>query len=725
MPDPVTADSVTTDSARTPDGEPAGPPGADPGADPGVAHVKPRGLGWRGLGWHSAWHIGRRIAGHTARRVATSPPVVLALALLAVALIVNRNRLGIDLAGGRLLPAEGLAQTWWRYVSGWQAIAGGTAVPAPAALAVLGVVGTALVPFGGVPSAVAVLLLGSLPLAGLSAYLATRRLPASRWTRAAVAAGYAMLPVGTSAVASGRLDVAVAHVLLPIVFAAATGVVLRGSRSWLAAAAGAAVGLAVLGAFSPLAYLVVLACALGGYVLAPRHPPAAGGAIRRAAALFVIVLVPPLLLLPWSIELLRHPGLVLRGLGVPGSDAGASGPGASIVELMALHPGGEGAAPFVGFAVPLAVVAAMAMRPGRAALPGLGLALAGGVTVAALAMSSGVPQGHGAPLVAVGWGLLLAFASACRPGAARPAVDRALAGTAAAVAAALAVGALATGHAGQLRDDGGTRLTPELARELADTGRSVLVLAHDRNSARQVAGRMPALGDDDVTPMPSAEALIRRLDDDLRSDQPDVATAAVAMAATRGVIFVVAPDELTGARLLRVGGDMVAPVPPTSDGRPVVRLRPTAGTAVLLAPEPAARAVSGDAPADDPAPPGVVPVAAGAPELAVRVSDGPAGRLLVLTAAVQPGWRASVAGQPAPIATAWGGLVAVPVPAGAADVRISYSSTGHAVLLLAQAAAALFTLLIAIPGRGRRRTSGREAEGGYPSPSIAPGSSPR
>src|SRR5207248_2548693 len=81
------------------------------------------------------------------------------------------------------------------------------AAPARAALAVLGVLGAFLAPFGGPPTAVAVLLIGDAPLAALSAYLATRRMRVARPVRALVAAAYGLLPPATAAVAQGRLDV--------------------------------------------------------------------------------------------------------------------------------------------------------------------------------------------------------------------------------------------------------------------------------------------------------------------------------------------------------------------------------------------------------------------------------------------------------------------------------------------------------------------------------------
>ncbi len=135
---------------------------------------------------------------------------------------------------------------------------------------------------------------------------------------------------------------------------------------------------------------------------------------------------------------------------------------------------------------------------------------------------------------------------------------------------------------------------------------------------------------------------------------------------------------------------------------------------MLLAPELAKQAVTGGIPPTTLGAGGIVPVEAGPPEVAVRVSDGSDGRLLVIAAAEEPGWRAEVNGRQVPVVRAWGNLVGVAVPARASDVRVEYSSSLRAFLLLIQGAALLFTLLTAIPGRRVQ-----------PPPSMASGSTLR
>ncbi|MGB7798008.1 MAG: hypothetical protein WBL53_17380, partial [Pseudonocardiaceae bacterium] len=80
--------------------------------------------------------VGTRI-----RQFLLSPPALLAAAMTVLAVLLNRHRLALDLAGGRLLPVESLGQTWSSYLASWHPVGGGSAAPAPAALAVLGVLG--------------------------------------------------------------------------------------------------------------------------------------------------------------------------------------------------------------------------------------------------------------------------------------------------------------------------------------------------------------------------------------------------------------------------------------------------------------------------------------------------------------------------------------------------------------------------------------------------------
>src|SRR5260370_15719446 len=84
----------------------------------------------------------------------------------------------------------------------------------PAYVGVMAILATVL---GGKPwLATDVLLLGCVPLAGITAFLATRRVTSVLTARLWIAVSYALLPVATGAVAAGRLGTAGALVLLPL-----------------------------------------------------------------------------------------------------------------------------------------------------------------------------------------------------------------------------------------------------------------------------------------------------------------------------------------------------------------------------------------------------------------------------------------------------------------------------------------------------------------------------
>ena len=650
--------------------------------------------------------------GRLARELLLAPPLLLAVGLLAIGLLVNAGRLGLDLAGGRLLPVGDLSSTWSDYLATWHPVAGGTAAPAPTALAVIGGLGTVLVPFGGTKTVVALLLLGDLPLAGLVAYAATRRMPVRRWIRALVAAAYAMLPAATAGVAQGRLAVVVVHILLPAVVAGIVALFVRfravtGSTAWLSTAAGTAFGLAVLGAFAPLVHLLLVFYALAGFVVVPGGR---GHGRRRVAALFVLVLMPLALLLPWPAVVIQHPGVLLHGVGAwTGEEA------VSALDLVSLDPGGPGSWPEVGLLVAVAVLAAFVIRPHRAMLPGLSLLLLGVLAVTLVrqypaAPVNGAPAQHGfagAPLLVVGWGMLWGLLGACRPGAgsARVGVVRVATVLGVAGLVALATGTLVAGRQGPLRADGGPKLASTLVNELRLTGRSVLSVPAGGEPVRQVAGRPVRFADDDLAPVPGAVVRLRGWREGLLSGDPERTRTVVGSAAAVGVAFIVLPDSPAADRARVAAGDLLSAAPSTSDGRPVLRVQLAAGQVTLLSPELAGQALTGGAPPTKLGTAGIVPVEEDPPAVAVRTSDGPDGRLLVLAAEEEPGWLATVDGRQVPVVRAWGHLVGVQVPIRAAEIRVEQPTALRSVLLLIQAAVVLFTLLTAIPGR--RGSAGR------------------
>ncbi|TKG58718.1 glycosyltransferase family 2 protein [Prauserella endophytica] len=639
-----------------------------------------------------------------------APPVVLLVVLTALALVLNGGRLGLDLAGGSLLPVGDLAQTWATYLDSWHAVAGGTASAAPVALPVLGLLGAPLAPLGGPAALVSLLLIADIPLAALVAYAATRRLRVDRWVRAGAAAAYALLPAATASVAQGRIDVVVVHILLPALIAGVVAVLTRADARWLSTSVLCALTLAVVGAFSPLAHGLALVALVLGFVVLP--PPGKRPA-RGVPAVAIVVLLPLVLLLPWLPTLLTNPSLLLHGLGAPA-------PFAAGADLAGLDPGGPGGFPF-GLVVVVAALAAAVVRPTARVVPGLAVLVLGvvgtGVTqLVEFAPPRGgepAPAFAGVPLLVAGAGLLLVVLGTCAGGLGT--APRALARVGAlggvAVLLTLAAGGVATGREGSVRAGGGWTLASSLTQELADTGRGVLVLAGPGEPVRQSGGRLPAYGDDALVPVPGTPERLDAWQRDLLGGSREAVTSAAAA----GVLFVVLPPGEEGARLRQAASDLVRDAPTTSDGRVVLRLTPVSGQVTLVSPEQARRAVSGEPPSGElMTGSSVAEVEARLPDVRVRVSDGPDGRLLVLAAEQEAGWRATVNGEPVPIVPAWGHQVAVSVPPRQSEVTVEYSPALHNVLLLVQVAALLFTVLTAIPGRR-----------GPHSPSMMSGSTPR
>jgi hypothetical protein len=658
--------------------------------------------------------VGTRI-----RTFALSPPALLTAAMTVLALVMNRHRLALDLAGGRLLPVDSLGQTWSSYLASWHPVGGGSAAPPPAALAVLGVLG---LPVGSPAAAVSLLLLAALPLAALSAYRATRALPIDRKRRALAAAGYALLPPAIAALAQGRLDVVVAYLVLPLVLAGVVsvlrGVTGRRSGGWLSTAAATALGIAVIGAFAPLLHLLVLTVVLIGFVVVPAPRVTT---LRRATGLFVVVLLPLGLLVPWPAVVVQRPAVLLHGVGavVPEQVPGW-------LRLLALDPGGAGAMPWVGAAVVAAAVVALVVRPSWAMLPGVGLVGLGAAAVALLSRFPMRPLVGGDPrpgftggaLLFAGCGLLWIVLVAGRAGrptwrwvgdqgaraqlgggvSVTPRFGVALFGVAVLSGVAVVVGVsgpLAAGSSAGL-----PVLAPSLAAELARADTSVLVVGAESEPVRLTRSGTARFGDDDIAPLRATGARLERVAAALRAGRPGETSAAIADVAATGVQFVVLPTVAEGARALAAAGPLARPAPRAQDGRPVLRVvRPVPG-AELLGPALAEQARTGAAPPIEPGVSGVL-VPAQPPRVAVRVATGAEARLLVVAANDEPGWQASVDGHPVAVVRGWGHQVAVPVRGTSAEVRVVRSDVARTVLLLIQGALVLLVAGMALPSRRR------------------------
>ncbi|HEY5249315.1 MAG TPA: glycosyltransferase family 2 protein, partial [Dermatophilaceae bacterium] len=303
-----------------------------------------------------------RPAGTTGYRILRHPGflVVVAGALLAAvswrSLLAGLNPSGLGVAGGELLPVSGSASGLWHaWLDGWHGAGLGNALePAPylPVLAAGAWVVEHLPIIGASTSSVGVtiawLLAAAIPLSAWTAYCGARVVTRARWPRAWAALAWASLATLTTVVAGGRLGAVVAHILLPPV---AAGFVCAARRSAPSPATfGAALALAVLGAFNP---------ALGatGAVAALVLLVAGHGRTRLHAA--VLLLVPIGLLGPWVQQLVHDPLLLLTGPGLTVWNATTAAPW----QLGLLDPGGPGSyAALLSGPIVLAGLLAMSWR---------------------------------------------------------------------------------------------------------------------------------------------------------------------------------------------------------------------------------------------------------------------------------------------------------------------------------------------------------------------------
>ncbi|MFD5098666.1 glycosyltransferase [Streptomyces albidochromogenes] len=270
------------------------------------------------------------------KRIARKPGPVLFLLLLLVSLVACRGLLGGGaLAGGALLPApDDVSGLWSRYADVWHPIGTGGTQTAPPYLAVLAVLSALFL--GSTGLALTVLLVCSVPLAGLTAYFVSRPLVESRLLRAWAAVAYAFLPAATGALATGRLGTAVLAVLLPLIArcaVSASGLRAGGGRSGWRAVWAYALLLTLATAFTPVVWPIALVLGIGVLVLRRGDITAYG--LRFVAALGT----PVLMLAPWSLTLLTSPSAFFREAGL---DFGTGPAGA--LDLLGTSPGGPKAA---------------------------------------------------------------------------------------------------------------------------------------------------------------------------------------------------------------------------------------------------------------------------------------------------------------------------------------------------------------------------------------------
>ena len=675
------------------------------------------------------------------RRFLRRPGVLLVVGLSLVALLAERSLLGGgDLVGGRLLsPSLGASDLWHAYGASWHPSSVGSSDPAPPYLAVLALLATVLL--GKVGLAVDLVLLASVPLAGAVAYAAAGRVVQHRHVRLWAAATWALLPVATGGIATGRLDVAVGQIGLPLLAVAAARVLTADSqdRVWRAAWS-LGLGLALVAAFSPMLWLLGGALLLGGGLLSLFR----SGSRRRALAALVATAVPAGLLLPWSLLAFTSPGRLLHGPGRLVPDAALLPGRLGSLDAPLLHPGGSGLPPtWITVGLLLAALGGLA-RQRRLPLVWAGWAAATVGLVAAvllphlsLALEPGgaaLPIWPGAALQLAGGGLLLAALVAADQLRTRLATrafgwQQLVAGVVVASCAALPVVAAASwlvrGAAGPLQRGAGTALPPFADVEVGpDSGLRVLLLTATGSggvSYELTRSGDTRLGAADTSPRRDQAVALDAVVADLLTPSGSDAAEALATRAVRYVAINAGP----GADRLGLALDQQPGLTRRSGG-PVLlwQVVGSASRLSLLPPALAVTATSGVRAATRPAlrlqpPVALPPLTAGSRE---RLPAGEPGRLLVLAEAVDGGWSATVDGRPLPRRTAWGWAQAFVVPPTGGQLVVSRSQAARRSELGLQLVLVLVVLVLAAPGAARRR--GLEIDDSDSDPDPAHGTLP-
>jgi GT2 family glycosyltransferase len=637
------------------------------------------------------------------RRVLTSPGVLLWAGLILIALVAERSLAGSvlsgsgTLSGGALVPAWGGAEDLWReYLAGYHDAGVGSAASAPPYIAVMAVLATLL---AGKPwLAVDVLLFGAVPAAGLTAFLATRRLTSVLAARIWLATTYALLPVAMGAVATGRIGTAVAFVLLPLIGIAVGRILTGPPRQARRAAWAAGLLIAVAAAFVPLVWPIAVVGAAG---LA-----AAWRWLGRATAVnaALVAVVPAALLVPWSFRLFTGPSAFFLEAGI--QRPGLASAGLRPESVLLLSPGGPGLPPAwvtAGLVLP-AFGALLARR--RLPLVYTGWAIALGGLVTALVVSRVRVTPPGGTAVSAWPGVATAIAAAGLLVAATPLVEAAalaLTQTAAAgrrlvvlagfavVASAPALAAgywLAVGVRGPVTAAGPQVLPPFVASSSSGPDRTrTLVLRPDGTALSYAILRNtdPVLGEPELT---EASSATHALDGVVASLSPEMGTAAggdggdVGQALSQfdiGYVLLPAPVEQSLAHQLDGSAGLVR-----LTTAPAYDLWQVAGTVAR------ARVIGADG--------AVVPVPSGLIGLNAVVSPGTSGTLVLAEAA--GGWSATLNGRPlaqlARPVDGWAqGFV---LPAGGGHLVITRNELARDLSLAGEAAAILVVFALALPG---------------------------
>ncbi|ELS53840.1 hypothetical protein STVIR_5272 [Streptomyces viridochromogenes Tue57] len=656
------------------------------------------------------------------KRVARKPGPVLFLVLLFASLLACRELLGGGaLAGGALLPAPAeSSELWSRYLDAWHPVGAGGTPSAPPYLAIVALLASMLL--GSTGLAVTVLLVCSVPLAGFTAYFASRPLVESRLLRAWAAVVYAFLPAATGALAGGRIGTAVLAVLLPLLARAgiaASGLANgNGARgSWRATWAYALL-LTITTAFTPIVWPIALVLGLG--LLAVRRADITAYVLRFLAQLGV----PLLVLAPWSLSLLPFGFFQEAGLQYGPSAASA-------LDLLGASPGGPGTVSgLMLIGVVLAALAALMRSERQWAIRTAWAVALLGLVFAVLSNSS--TWAGPATLV---YGIALLAAAVLGADGARARVAEQSFGwrqpVAALIAFAAAAGPLLVAAGWMIRGADGPLerrdpvQVPAFVAEESGTRDQARTLVLDSDSAAHVGymlvrGSGARLGDAELAAADGENAKLDKIVANLvagsGADQADqlgafaVRYVLVHKGAPREVARVL--DATPGlSRLSEQNGSALWRV-----DRQVSRAAIVAGSGSGSGAEPESGSAAGAASgAGEPQ-----PVAAGPVEIHTTIPSGSEGRVLRLADSADEGWTATLDGKPLTPTTVDGWAQGFELPAGGGRLDVTYDDPiGHTAWLWVQGFLALVLVVMALPGRRRDIDDDLPEEPAVPAEAVA------
>ncbi|MGW7422501.1 glycosyltransferase [Streptomyces sp. NPDC054813] len=620
------------------------------------------------------------------KRIARKPGPVLFLVLLLFSLVACRALLGSGaLAGGALLPAPGTSgELWSRYLDSWHAVGAGGTPAAPPYLALVASLAALL--FGSTGLAVTVLLVASVPLAGFTAYFASRPLVTSRLLRAWAAIVYAFLPAATGALAGGRIGTAVLAVLLPLTARAgiaASGLTNTsgGRGSWRATWAYALL-LTITTAFTPIVWPIALV--LGVVVLAVRRSDLVASGLRLLTQLGT----PLLVLAPWSLTLLPFGFFKEAGL-----EYGASA--ASALDLLGASPGGPGTVDgLMLIGIVLAALAALLRSERQSAVRAAWAVALVGLVFAVLSNKSA----WAGPATLV-YGIAIVSAAALGADGARSRVAEQSFGWRQPVAALiafasaagpllLAAGWMIAGADGPVERRDATQV-PAFVAEDSSTTDQVRTLVLDSDSTARVdymlvRGSGARMGDAEVTAADGENAKLDKVVANLVAGSgADQANQLGGFAVRYVLVHKGAPRDIT--RVL--------------DATPgLSRLSQQNGSALWRVDQQVSRATivsaNGSGTPDS--------VAAGPVDIHTTVPTGSDGRILRLADSAAPGWTATLDGRPLTRTTVDGWAQGFELPSSGGKLDVTYDTPfTHTVWLWVQGALAVVLVVLALPGRRR------------------------